>query len=127
MNCLQPIPKVTVDPAKWEAALARLQAGEIDRPQAAELVGLNLSTLNTRLRRGGHLADLKDVRRNAGKYHPLSNPDTDKARALAEAVAECVKSPLSVRKVWLAKYQQTVSYTQLCRKVASATPTRSAP
>lgn len=117
---MKTITKIEVDPAKWAEMLERMKSGELDRPAAADFIGLKLPTLNTKLRTGGHLDELRAVRRSAGKYNANSETDPDKVRAMDEAVAEALASKQSVRAIWSSKYQGKLDYTYLCRKVASA-------
>ena len=115
------MPKVEVAEGLWTSLLNRLRSGEITRPEAAEIAQIKLATLNTKLRRGGHLESLKDVRRSAGQYHAHSEKDPVKIKAMADAVAEALANPnKGVKAVWEANYKGHVSYVYLCRKVKAA-------
>lgn len=118
MSKIEPL---QIDETSWQKVLQALQAGEIDRPEAASRLGIKLPTLNTRLRRGDHLKSLKEVRRNAGAYNANAEKDPDKVSAMNRAVAECLaKRETPVRAIYLASYKDQVDYVYLCRKVKKA-------
>lgn len=99
------------------AQVERMERGECTRMQAAETLGISISSMNTRLARGGFLERLKGTRDYSGSN--LFKPNPDKAKVYSEAVAEALLSPkLKVKQLW-SKYPG-LNYQTLAKKVREA-------
>lgn len=110
------ISKYTNDPETL-AYVGRLERGEITRTALAAEIGLPLSSLNTRIKRGGFSERLANTRQYCGQH--AFKPDPDKAKVYEAAVEVALSSPRLKVTALHARFPD-LSYQMLARKVKEA-------
>lgn len=114
-----PIPKIEIPDNVWDAAIAKLLAGEITRKECAELVGLKYGTFIARLqtKKYAHLNLHETVAHpNKGAGNATAKADPERHQRYLDAVDMALRTGSTKKASDLYK----VSYQVLSRKVREA-------
>lgn len=113
-----PAPRIHVPDDVWDAAIAKLSAGEITRQQCADMVGLKYQTLIQRLRgnKYRHLDFNLGAHPNSGENNVRAREDMDRHQRYKDAVDMAIR----VGNVKHAADKFEVNYQVLVRKVREA-------
>ena len=117
------IPKIEVDPVKWQDGETKLLAGEFTRQQCADYVGLHYQTFVGRLRHEGLTAKVKAVHPNTGVNNPRVKEDPERYQRYRDAVEHAIK--FNSTKAAADKYD--VGYQYLSRLVRAEKAARQQP
>jgi hypothetical protein len=110
------IPKIEIDEAKWNEAVAHLEAMTWSRQQCADYLGIAYATFLDRLRYAGLADKLKHTRRNLGANNARYKENPELFQRYQDAVAYALKV-FSVKK---SADKFGVNYQVLSRKVRAA-------